>query len=168
MRERSAHPAATVTGRSAQRRPPLLVAAGLALLAGACASFATQLVPLPDQNLRLEDHRGARVYLVREGELPSGIKRMRVFDGARLIGYFGDNEWLCWERPPGRMILRTIAMKTLPDSPEVESRIVQELAAGDVAFVGMRVSAVDQNAVLRLIDEDEGRELTAGPPPWVD
>ena len=141
----------------------------LAALTAACASFATQLVPLPDQSLRVEDLRSARVYLVHEGTVPEGIRRMRILDGARLIGYFGEAKWLCWERPPGRMILRAIAMKSMPDSPEVESRIAQGLAARDVVFVGMRVPSVDEHAVLRMIPEEEARALIAdAPPPWVD
>jgi hypothetical protein len=149
--------------------PARLVVPAHAALTAPCASCATQLGPLPDQSVRVEDLRSARVYLVHEGTLPESIRRMRIIDGARLIGYFGDAKWLCWERPPGRMILRAIAMKTMSDSPEVESRIAKQLEARDVVFVGMRVPAVQEHAELRLIPEEEGRALIAdAAPPWVD
>lgn len=72
------------------------------ILSSGCIS-CVQHVPLPDQNVGLENPGMARIYVLRPS-MTYG-KPIEVRDNNMLIGTTVARSYLCWERPAGSMRL---------------------------------------------------------------
>src|SRR5262245_21876750 len=77
----------------------------LGALLGACATASYQTRPMPPQNVEVSRPEVARVYLMREGQMRGKVRSVRVEDGDTDIGALDQNEFLCWERAPGRTLI---------------------------------------------------------------
>lgn len=79
----------------------------LCLFMTGCAS-AKQYFALPDQSQFVEDETKARIYVVRPSMMASAIG-FSVTDNDVAIGRTGGNSYLCWEREPGTVKLKSKA-----------------------------------------------------------
>ena len=122
----------------------------LCLLGVGCAK-PTQLVPMPDQSVRVEDPEKARIYVIRPSNFGGAIS-MEVRDNDRTIGFTGPSSYLSWEREPGDVQVIGIA----------EDTSVQRISAvkGMVYFVLQRLQmgVIKARNELELIGEDEARQ----------
>ncbi len=76
----------------------VLVILALALIAG-CSTSSVQIVPMPDQGVKLSNPEMVRIYLMRGGAVFSENKKLFVADGDTIIGALGRDSYLCWDRP---------------------------------------------------------------------
>jgi len=84
------------------KKHPLVVCV-VAMFAAGCASNK-QFVPVPDQNVRVENAAKGRIYLIRPSSMGSAAS-MEVWDGNVHVGNTGAKSFLCWEREPGEAIV---------------------------------------------------------------
>lgn len=130
-----------------------LVLVLLAFSAVGCAS-TKQYVPIPNQNVRLEDENKARIYVVRPASMAAAIS-MAILDNKLLIGDTGANSYLSWEREPGNVMIEGKSENT--------STVEFEAKKGNVYYVEQYMKmgfAIARNR-LELIDEEKGEKLKA-------
>jgi hypothetical protein len=151
-----------------ERLLPALLLACLALLTG-CAAGSAQIVPMPSQETELADPSRCRVYVFRD-EQPLGRSRvMRVHDQRVEIGTVSGGEYLCWERLPGRGIVRLQYEGPKIDRGELEALYDLQAEAGGVVYLSASLRTTSEHSamslgekrgspVLERLDERAGRE----------
>ena len=121
-----------------------------------------QSLALPDQNERLEDSGKARVYVMRISKAVPVAGE--IWDGETLIGSLGTDSYLCWEREPGEMVLRSgwfPALRPIGKKKEFfELRL--QVEKGNVYYV-MQQWRTGQELPTRLalLSEEYGRKKLA-------
>ncbi len=168
----AAHPRAEA--RTGNRHPRILrVLAGVCLGAGllACAADSYQRVPLPSQTVELADPAHCRVYVARSSQVRGAIRELRVYDGDTEIGCLGPGDYLCWERAPGRSLLRVVY-----EGPEIDRGDLEELqdfsaGAGEVRYFAVTLKRGGEDVVafgkktgsplLQPLTAQEGRKLVS-------
>jgi hypothetical protein len=85
------------------RRIFSLISSAVVLGLVGCAP-TKQFVPLPDQNVQIEDTTKARIYVLRPTTFGSAVN-MKITDGNISIGLTGPNGYLCWERDAENTII---------------------------------------------------------------
>ena len=115
-----------------------------------CAS-TKQYVPLPDQNVQIEDTTKARIYVVRPTSFGAAIS-MDIFDSGKHIGVTGPYGYLCWERDTGKALVS--------GSSENTSTLPIAAEKGKTYYIdqGIRMGFVVARNKLTLLDEKEGKE----------
>jgi len=90
----------------------------LRILIAVCAVFClvgcastVQYVPMPDQNVSIQDPSKCRVYVYRPAIVGAAIP-MSVSDNGLVIGQTGPKGYLCWERAPGFFVVKSEAENT--------------------------------------------------------
>jgi len=132
----------------------------------ACAVDSYQKVPRPDLDLALTNPQSVRVYVVRDSQVRGSIRSIRVYDGQKEIGVIGPKNFLCWERVPGRSILKLVYEGPVIDGGEKETLVDLPLAAGEVAYCVIHVDAKgDPIAELHPAEEAEAWVEAASPAP---
>ena len=116
-----------------------------------CAS-TQQVVPFPDQSVRVEDPSMARIYVMRPSNI-AGAVSMRVLDDDRLIGRTGPRGFLCWEREPGDMEMVSRAENTY--------KLPMTLEAGEVYYIEQqpRMGFLFARNRLSQLSEEQGKEV---------
>jgi hypothetical protein len=126
----------------------LLPVALLAPLAAACAASSEQLVPMPSQDVTLSRPDLCRIYVLRAAQPMGAVRTMRVFDQDREIGTLAGDEYLCWERPPGRALLRVVYEGPRIDRGELEDLYDLQADAGSVHYLGVGLLRVNEPEAL--------------------
>ena len=108
-----------------------------------CAS-TTQVVPMPDQSQSVSDVNKARIYVMRPSSI-GGANTMTVLDGYERIGDTGGNGYLCWERDPGEVEIRSSGWRI--------STIKFKCEEGVAYYILQRAENV-----LELVSEEEGKK----------
>jgi hypothetical protein len=72
----------------------------------ACAGSGHQKVPMPAQNVAVSRADVCRIYVLRSSDARGSLRNIRVYDGDTEIGTIDSDEYLCWERPPGKSLVR--------------------------------------------------------------
>ena len=118
-----------------------------------CAS-ARQYVPIPNQNVRIDDENKARIYVFRPATIGAAIP-MAVLDNKLLMGDTGPNSYLCWEREPGSVLI--------DGKSENTSTVEFEAQKGNVYYIEqyMKIGFAIARNRLELIDEEKGKKLKA-------
>lgn len=97
------------------RRRPAWLALLLCAALAACAAGSAQRVPLPAQDVELTRPELCRIYVFRSAQLMGRVRTLRVYDQDLEIGTLAGDEYLCWERPAGRTLIRAVY-----DGPKVD------------------------------------------------
>jgi hypothetical protein len=136
---------------------PVRLARILAFVAGtvcvfllAACSSTWQYVRMPDQKQKVADPFKGRIYVIRMGGTNSAAS-VDVEDGHRLIGSTRPQGYLCWERRPGQVTVRS--------SSDGESDVSFNLSAGEVCFIFQRVGPgrFEAESSLEIVNAEEGR-----------
>jgi hypothetical protein len=129
----------------------VLLLAGI-VSCGGCASIA-QFAPLPNQAVAVENPSKARIYVLRPAAVMGMAISMSVKDGDRLIGTTKGGNYLCWERNPGDVILKS--------KSENEFTLGLHVEEGKSYYVLQRVEVgfVTYRTKLEVISEDKGKTL---------
>ncbi len=126
-----------------------LVFALFAVLASACRSSSFQNPPLPPQELQVSRPELARIYVTRDAQLRGSIRSIRVLDGESEIGLMGSNEFLCWERPPGRTLLSFVYEGPAIDGGHFEGLFSLDAEAGRTYYLGVHLERKSDDPELR-------------------
>jgi len=145
---------------------PVLLPLLLVPLALACAASSAQNVPMPSQEVELSDPSLARVYLTRTAQTRGTIRDISVYDGQTFIGTLGKGEFMCWERRPGRSLLKLVYHGG-PLDGDAESLTDLETVAGNVYYYAIEIQARPDNPqdanrnkpLTHLLEAGAGREL---------
>ena len=138
---------------------PILAVLAVAMVTG-CAS-TRQVVRLPDQSKTIEDPSKARIYVLRTTSLGCGVS-MKVTDTGHLVGKTGAKGFLCWERPPGNILIKSKAENTCTLPLRTE--------AGSVYYVHQQVRMgilYARNKLLLLPEQEGKKKLSKCNPPHI-
>ncbi len=94
-----------------------------------CASVE-QMVPFPDQKVKIENPQMCRIYVMRPAGYFGAAIPMSVKDGDKFIGDTSGASYLCWEREPGDV--------TISSKSENESWVKLSTVKGQVYYVLQR------------------------------
>jgi hypothetical protein len=127
-----------------------IVGGGVCLLFLTACGSTWQYVKLPDQNRTVADPFKGRIYVIRMSGT-NAVASVDVEDGYQLIGSTRPHGYLCWERRPGQVVVRS--------SSEGESDVSFNLSAGEVCFIFQRVGPgrFRAESSLEIVNAEEGR-----------
>ena len=125
----------------------------IALLVGpiGCAS-TRQYVPIPDQNISIENPDNVRIYVMRPTSFGGGIATT-IKDGSEEIGATGPGGYLCWERKPGKTVITGIA--------ENHSNVDLEADKGKAYYIfqHIRIGFFIVRNKMELLSDEEGKTI---------
>jgi hypothetical protein len=158
------------------RRIPVRLALVLAAtaLVSACGAPSQQLVPLPPQDVELSRPELCRIYVIRSSQPMGAVREMRVFDGDTEIGSVGSGEYVCWERTPGRTLLRALYEGPTIDRGDQDDMVDLQAEAGTVHYFTVELEKTSDMSSLGekrgspqlvAMSRERGRELLAGSGP---
>ena len=146
----------------------LSAAAALALLASSCRGTSSyQSLPMPPQDVAVSRPDLARIYVMREGQARGRVRAVRVEDGDREIGALDQDEYLCWERAPGRTLLSFFYEGARIDGGDLEGIYSLDAAPGGVYYLTVHIDRLADAPELRarsghpdieLLEASAGRE----------
>ena len=145
-------------------RTALVVSLILASLS-ACASSSVQNVPMPSQAVPLSRSDVCRIYVTRKSDVRGSLRSVRVFDGDAEIGTINADQYLCWERAPGRTLLRLYYEGVSIGVGETEGLIDLRAEAGHRYVYGIGLSYSDRKPEAELLSERDAAELLASRSP---
>ena len=137
---------------------PLLV-----LALSSCAAGSQQRVPVPPQDVEVSSSSVSRIYLLRMPEAKGFYRSVRVEDNEREIGRIGNDNFLCWERPPARTLL-TLEVESVELAGKKPTELFVDVAceAGQAYYYAISVDAAWDRPRVRQLQRDEARELLKG------
>lgn len=139
-----------------------------ATLLAACAAGSEQLVSMPSQEVELTRPELCRIYVFRSSQVMGSTRTMRVFDQETEIGTLGGDEYLCWERAPGRVLLSAVYHGPRIDRGEQDDVFDLQTEAGKVYYLNVSLLTEsehtaygDKRGAPRLVrvNAEEGRKL---------
>jgi hypothetical protein len=146
-----------------RNRTLIVLLASLAAVVSSCLADSVQRVPMPDQAVSLEYASGSRLYCLRDSGIYGKRMRVRVYEGDTEIGAIRQGDFLCWERDPGRALVRAVLeykeAKSAAELVARESFLDVRCEPGQVYFCVVELDSHDAQPKLRLASAQEGREL---------
>ncbi len=142
------------------RTTTALLATALAL-ASACRAPSGQDVPLPDLSVPFERLDAGRVYVYRSAQAAGTVRSLEVYDGPRRVGTIGRNEFLCWDRPPGRNPLVVVYEGPRIDGGNRESVFDLMVVGGEEQFLEVHLEGGRKKPSVRRVDGATGRAAVA-------
>jgi len=145
----------------------VLALLALAACAG-CGATSEQVVPMPAQDVEVSSPELCRIYVVRSSQLLGSIRTLTIYDQEREIGSLSGDEFLCWEREPGRMLLRAVYEGPEIDRGDQEDLLDVIVAPGEVRhfFVGLRKESEHTaegkkrgSPLFEALSSEEGRSM---------
>jgi hypothetical protein len=112
---------------------PVLLAISLGALAACSSTASQQNVPFPSQDVEVTSPDLCRIYIARTGQVRGSIRSILVTEYDEEIGAIDSDEYLCWERRPGRSILEVVFEGSITEG-EVESLVPIDARAGEVLY----------------------------------
>jgi hypothetical protein len=61
---------------------------------------------MPPQSLAVSRPDVCRIYVLRDSDVRGSLRSVHVFDADTEIGTIDEDEYLCWERAPGKTLVR--------------------------------------------------------------
>lgn len=146
----------------------ILLFAALALLAAGCRGTGSyQARPLPPQDVEVSRPDLTRIYVMRDGQLRGRVRAVRVEDSDREIGALDQDEFLCWERAPGRTLLSFVYEGGRIDGGDLEGLYSLDATPGSVYYLTVHIDRLADDPELRtrsghpdieLLEASAGRE----------
>ena len=143
----------------------MLIALFTAAFSIACAADSYQRVPAPAQDVEVTSPAVARIYILRMPQHLGRIRSVSVRDDELEIGRVARNDYLCWERAPGRSLVTLTYEGAEIDGGGKQGLIDLQCAAGEVCYYGLSIDKAWRKPVVRLLERDEARELLKGMSP---
>jgi hypothetical protein len=137
---------------------PLLLLAFLTTFAS-CAGSGFQKVPMPPQTIPISPGDVCRVYVLRSSDVRGSLNDIRVLDGDYDIGTIESDEYLCWERQPGRTLLKFYYAGMGAGGKTTEGLVDLEGQAGHVYVYSVTVSYPDRKPEADLLSEADARAI---------
>jgi len=116
-------------------------------------NYPMQVVPVPNQSVKLSDPKKCRVYLIRKTNVGWGYI-VEIFDNDMFIGNIHANAYLCWEREPGKMLLTTETAGIQINF--TKQKLPVDVQAGNVYYIEQTMWF---GGKLKLLSEEKGRKL---------
>jgi hypothetical protein len=143
-----------------------LIVVLVAALGVSCAAESYQKVPRPDLSLDVSQPGVARVYVLRDDQVRGSIRSIRVYESQKEIGSIAPGDYLCWERRPGRSLLKLIYEGPVIDGGEHEALLDLELVSGQIGYCVIHLDSVGKPvAQLHSADEVVGLLESRAPAP---
>jgi len=117
------------------------IVALVAALGLSCAAESYQKVPRPDLSMDIPPPGVVRVYVVRDDQVRGSIRSIRVSESQRDIGSISQGDYLCWERQPGRSLLKLLYEGPIIDGGAHEALLELDLAAGETGYCVIHVDS---------------------------
>ncbi|MCZ6596643.1 MAG: hypothetical protein O7B99_03290 [Planctomycetota bacterium] len=139
-------------------------------LVTSCVGSSVQHVARPDLSVELEDLGKCRIYYVRTGGLYGSRMIVHVYHGDKQIGSIRDGDFLCWERRPGRTLVKVELEKReieqrVGGMKSTESFLDLLCEPGEVYYCGIDLQMAGARPKISLLSEKEGRELVSDQSP---
>jgi hypothetical protein len=134
----------------------------LAVTLASCAAESYQRVPSPSQSVEVTSPAVSRIYLLRMPQAKGLIRGLTAKENDRDIGRIGRNNYLCWERPPGRSLVVITYEGSGFGKDDRESMIDVEAEAGRAYYYGVSVDETWDKGIVKLLSRDEAREILNG------
>ena len=135
----------------------------LATLCAACAASSYQRIPVPRQDVEVTSPAVSRLYVLRLPEAKGYYRNVGVDEDMTEIGRIGNDEYLCWERPPGRTLLTlTIEPVELAGGKPTQVFVDAKCEPGRAYYYAISVSAAWSKPEVRELEPTEARSLLAG------
>lgn len=138
---------------------PSLALLAVALVA-ACSSDGYQKLPIPAQDVRVSSPDVARIYVARDSLIGS-LYDMTVLDGQTEVGLISKDQYLCWERLPGKGIVTLRYHGPRIDGGDIEGILPLECEAGEVYYYSVAIESSTKKPQGKRLDEKSGRALLA-------
>jgi hypothetical protein len=132
--------------------------ASLSVLLVACAGAGHQSVPMPLPGSSVPSDR-CRVYLAREDTTAGSLRNVRVFDGDTEIGVIDENEFLCWDRRPGRGVGRVVFEGLSYDTQAVENVFDLPREPGTIGYYAIRIEHSGRKPEVTPLSMEAGKAL---------
>ena len=118
------------------RMPVIVFGLLILVLAAACSSTSSvQEVRQPNLTERISDPGRCRVYVYRsDQQLFAASSLLWIADGDTVVGGFGTDEYLVWERNPGTTRLRMYVGRSFAAGDDKEGVELLECEAGQVYY----------------------------------
>ena len=140
----------------------LLLVSGLLL---GCATTTYQEVPRADAASELPPEGMCRVYCFRSGQMVGTTRSVEVRVADRLIGEMGRNGYLCWDRPPGRVVAQVLYHGPWIDNKTPEGVFEFNGEAGRVYYFEMHLTDRDKQPEFRQLSAADGKAAVAARTP---
>jgi len=150
---------------------PTLAAACILLAIAACSSSTTQRLPLPDQSVEVTDATRSRIYVLRPPHAYGTATPVTVWETRAEdmeIGALKSGTYLCWERKPGRTLVRAVARRATYEVEEQSDGLLAiDAEPGRAYYVTLELRRGDFKPELAVVAPEEGRAILArlAPPP---
>lgn len=132
-------------------------AASLLTVLAACSGPSHQNAPMPARESAVAPD-ATRVYVGRRDQAAGSWRNVRVFDNDREIGVLHDDEFLCWDRPAKRGVLRVIFEGVGFDMDHVEGMAELPAEAGATVYIGITIDREGHKPIVERIEEREAHE----------
>ncbi|MEM1447929.1 MAG: hypothetical protein AAF957_29125 [Planctomycetota bacterium] len=140
----------------------LLLVSGFLL---GCASTTFQEVPRADAASELPAEGMCRIYCFRSGQIVGTTRSVEVRVADRLIGEMGQDGYLCWDRPPGRVVAQVLYHGPWIDNKTPEGVFEFDGEAGRVYYFEMHLTERDKQPEFRELNAEEGKAAIAARTP---
>jgi len=138
---------------------PLAIIA--ALFTSCVAPAAYQTVPMPDQDVALEEDSNGRFYIIRKEQTLWSRFPLRVYIADEEIGSLAPGTYMCIEREPGRVLTRLILDRPRAEGGTIEQLYDTNIEEGTVRWIQAAVHTNDQLVTTTELDSDEGPQRVA-------
>jgi hypothetical protein len=123
-------------------------------------------VPRPPLDVEVTHPDVARVYVMREEELRGALQPLRVEEGDRAIGVIDRNEFLCWERRPGRTVLSLVHEGRAIEGGDVPSVFALDAEPGRAYYLLVTLDRGEHDPdqtpgrpEVEIVDPEQGRRM---------
>ncbi|MEM9379183.1 MAG: hypothetical protein AAGB93_04465 [Planctomycetota bacterium] len=144
--------------RSRSRALPvalLVLVSGLLL---GCTTTSYQMVPRANAEAEAPPEGMCRIYCFRSGQIVGTTRSVEVRVADRLIGELGQDGYLCWDRPPGRVVAQVLYHGPWIDNKTPEGVFEFDGEAGRVYYFEMHLTERDKAPEFRELSAEDGKK----------
>lgn len=116
---------------------------------------------MPPQNIPISPGDVCRVYVLRDSSVRGNLRDVRVLDGDYVIGTIEADEYLCWERQPGRTLLKLYYEGVGIGVGETEGLVDLRGEAGQRYIYAITLSYPDRKPEAQLLSEKDAQAILA-------
>jgi hypothetical protein len=145
--------------------PKAAIACFLLGLLTACAGSSYQKVPYPAQDVPVSRPDLSRIYLLRESSVRGVLQSIRVLDGDTEIGEIKSDDYLCWERPAGRSLVKLYYQGSSVWMGETEGLLDLRTEPGKRYVYSIGLTYPERKPETKLLSDKEAQEILASRSP---
>jgi hypothetical protein len=120
---------------------------------------------MPPQDVAVSNPNLCRIYILRKDETRGSLRSVRVYDADTEIGSLDEDNFLCWERGPGRSLVRLYYEGVSIGAGEQEGLLDFQGAAGQRYVYAIGISYPDRKPEPVLLAGKDAAEALAARKP---